>query len=189
MKFLFQNNMPLMSLEKSYKLNLFVMILILSFCFVNTDVPNWGRANFKTKWNSLKRVELKNGNEKLVNININKIIPQDRAVVLLDKPMSWLKQYAPKQSFNLLRPGELSPLAIESVKKNINKYNKKEFFVIGFENNLNSVSLDSNKLIETADGAFVFSTQLCTDYKTPLGYKYRFCNATFEDRLDELQDG
>lgn len=164
----------------SHKLNIFLMILILSFSLLNTNVPNWGRTDFQTKWNSLKRVDYENGNEKLFNINDEKIITKDKAVVLLDKPMAWLKQYAPNQSFNILRPGEVSPLAIKSVKKNIMSNDLKEFLVIGFEENYNSIFLDSNKFIETANGEFIFSTQKCLDYKTPLGYKYRICEAKLE---------
>ncbi len=170
----------------SSKITLFLMIFILTFSLVNTTVPNWGRVNFQTKWNSLKMVQYNSDKQKLIDINMSNLIPKNKAIVLLDKPLAWLKQYAPNQSYNYIKPGELTSLAIELVKENIIKNNQaKEFFVIGYENNGNfPVSLESNKLITTASDNFTFSTKSCTDYRMPLGTTYRFCEATLEDKLE-----
>ena len=177
-----KQTLMLENLSKNQNLYLIIFLFILSFCLTNTTVPNWGRVDFQVKWNSLQIIENIDKKDEYKNPFDNDLVHEKSSVLLLNKPLGWLKQYAPKQSFNLFWPVELSPLGIKLIKENIVNTNN-EFIVIDSFWNDKSTTLQNNKFISLYNKLFNFKTQNCTDFKSPIGSSYiiRACNAKLQE--------
>ena len=172
------------------KLNLFITLIVLFFCLTNTKIPNWGRLNFQTKWNSVKEIEYVDNKEIYKEISPGYFISPGNAVVMLNQPLGWLKQFAPEESFNLLNAQlPYKPFVIDQIKNNIknstanlrNDSISKDFIVIEniFEDN--SKPLIKYSSFSTINNQFNFSTKECSEFKTGFGSKIKKCNATLDE--------
>lgn len=147
---------------------------LLAICVSTEVIPNWGRTNFKHSWNTLQVFDGRNAETSAKNwTKRDHLFPENQPVVLMDQPLGWLKQYAPKDiSFNLIS-GNLRPEAIQRITNTILQHDGK-FTAVGF---VDSKLLQPYKLISALDGRLQFKTQSCTDFITPTGIKLRNCQA------------
>lgn len=164
-----------LSLTNSNLFYIFSFLLVLSI--LTTQVPNWGRASFHIRWNTLKPL----GSDKefsstnyLLDTNQKNI--QNMPVVLVDKPLGWLKQYSPSGNNFSLVDGYLRENFVDKIKANISSSGG-QFIAIGL---VEKNKISSDKIVSLAKNNFKFITYECNDYTTPTNIQIRKCLSSID---------
>ena len=150
----------------------YIFLFLLAISIMTTQVPNWGRASFHIRWNTLKPL----GSDKefsstkyLLDTNQKNI--QNMPVVLVDKPLGWLKQYSPSGNNFSLVDGYLRENFVDKIKANISSSGG-QFIAIGL---VEKNKISSDKIVSLAKNNFKFITYECNDYTTPTNIQIRKC--------------
>jgi hypothetical protein len=154
-----------------------VFLFLLVISIITTQVPNWGRANFNVQWNTLKPL----GSEKEFSttkylLNANQKNPKNAPIVLIDKPLGWLKQYSPRGKHFSLIDDYLRESFVKKIKSNITQSGG-QFIAIGL---VNKNKISSNKKVSLTNNNFKFTTHECNDYITPTNIQIRKCLSSIE---------
>ncbi len=171
---LIQNNSRLLTTKSR---NFYIFAFLLAISIITTQVPNWGRTSFQVRWNSLKPVgSSKEFSSTQYLLDKNNDSNKNTPIVLVDKPLGWLKQFSPSgQQFSLV-DDYLKADYIQTVKSNIISKNGK-FITIGL---LDKNKLSANKAISLTKHNFKFRTSECQDYTTPTNQQIRKCLSVIE---------
>lgn len=156
----------------------YIFTFLLALSIITTQVPNWGRANFDLRWNTLKPL----GSDKEFSSTsylLDDIIQaeKNKPIVLVDKPLGWLKQYAPKGIDFSLVDNYLRESLVEKIRSTIIASGG-QFTVIGLSDE-NKISTDMK--VSLAKDKFRFNTLECKDYITPTKIQVRACKAIIEN--------
>lgn len=157
---------------------MYIFTFLLALSIITTQVPNWGRANFNIRWNTLKPL----GSDKEYSstsylLDDNNEADTNKSVVLVDKPLGWLKQYSPKGVDFSLVDNYLRESLVEKIKSTIIASGG-QFTAIGLSD---SNKISANKTVTLANDQFRFSTLACNDYITPTKIQIKACQALIDE--------
>ena len=171
-------SLPKQNLSSTNDSAFYIFSFLLITAIATTQIPDWGRASFHIRWNTLKPL----GSEKEFSttkylIDTNQENSQNMPIVLVDKPLGWLKQYSPNRNNFSLVDNYLKESFVDKIKENISSSGG-EFIAIGL---VSENKLSPNKSVSLAYNNFKFVTYECKDYITPTNIQLRKCISGIED--------